>query len=136
FADAAVLDPVTGLPTGATVPVLVFADGDRLNDVPEYALGATADYSYPLSNGMKLAVRGSAQYASEQERHSFGSAVFGDSVLSVDGRIGVEAGRWGAHVFVKNLLDEDGVISPNDVVPEYGLRYRPRTVGLNVTFQY
>lgn len=136
FANAAVLDPVTGLPSGATVPLLVFADGDRLNNVPEWTLAATADYLYPLSNGMKLAVRGSAQYASEQERHSFGSTTVGDSVVTVDGRIGVEAGRWGAHVFVKNLLDEDGLIAPDVAIPDYGLRYRPRTVGLNVTFQY
>ena len=136
FANAAVLDPVTGLPTGATVPLMVFADGDRLNNVPEWTLGATADYLYPLANGMKLAIRGSAQYATEQELHSFGTATVGDSVLTVDGRVGVEAGRWGVHVFAKNLLDEDGLIVPDEVVPNYGVRYRPRTIGLNVTFQY
>lgn len=139
FADAQVVDPVTGLPTGGTVPVLVFSKGDRINDVPEWTGGLTLDYTLPILNDRALFfVRGATQYASYRERNSFGVVTRGDDILTADLRLGVESGRWGVHLFVNNLFDEKGMITSYESAarPGYGLRGRPRTIGLNFKYNY
>lgn len=139
FAQAQVLDPVTGLPTGGTVPTQVFAEGDRINDVPEWTAGLTADYTLPIfSDRMLFVVRGAAQYASAREQRSFGTFVKGDDTVTVDLRAGIETGRWGVHLFAANLFDEQGLINPVQSTTriDYGMRPRPRTVGINVKYFY
>jgi len=137
FAEQLVFDPQTGIPTTETI--LLFADGDRLNLVPEWTLGATLDYIRKLSNAVTLVATGSAQYATQREFRAFGPKVVGDKLLTVDARIGVDIGRWGwgMYLFVRNLTNEDGIIIPSGFkFPNFGTRPRPRTIGVNFKFRY
>ena len=140
FVEATVIDFRTGLPTGETVPILVFADGDRLNLVPEWTLGATLDYVRQMSDAVTLVANGSAQITAEREFRGFGPfgpVAVGDKLLNVDARIGVDIGRWGMYLFAENLTNEDGIITPSVFKgPNFGTRPRPRTIGVNLKFRY
>lgn len=136
YAEALVLDPSTGLPSDESVEILVVTDGDRLNDVPEWTAGATLNYVKPMSNGMEFVTNASAQFAGARETRASGPVAEGDSLLTADLRVGLNMGRWGAYLFAKNLFDEDGIISPITTKQNFGYRYTPRTVGVNVRFTY
>jgi len=135
FAEALVFDPSTGVISGS-VPVLVVTDGDRLNDVPEWTAGATLNYSKPLSNGMEFVTNASAQFAGARETRASGPVAQGDDLFTADLRVGLNMGRWGTYLYAQNVFDEDGIISPITSKVDYGYRYRPRTVGLNLRFNY
>lgn len=135
-AQAQVLDPVTGEPSGASVPIVVYKKGDRISDVPRTTAGLTADYTYPLPHGgLNFVAHASAQYAAAREQVSFTTVTTGDPVTIVDARVGLEAMRWGLYLFGSNLLNNKALITPFDA-NDYGPRPRPRTVGVNFKYQF
>lgn len=137
--DALLRDPVTGLPTGNTTPTVVFYRNDRLNDVPEWTGALTFDFTQPFANDRLLFVtRGGVQYASERESRSYGTGVTGDASTTLDLRVGIEGMQWGLYLFGTNLTNEDALVSPiqSSTRADYGMRYRPRTVGINFKFDY
>lgn len=138
YAQAQELDPVTRLPTGGIVPTLVFNKGDRINDVPEWTGGLTVDYARPISGDLRFVIHGTTQYASRRETRSYGAGVSGDTIVTTDLRLGVETGRWAAHLFGTNLFDEKGIVSPisSATRSDFGYRNRPRTIGLNLKYFY
>ena len=53
--------------------------------------------------------------------------------------MGVEADKWGAYLFAENLFDEDGMVDGPGITPataDLATRLRPRTIGLNVRFDW
>lgn len=136
IAHAQVLDPVTGQPSGASVPIIVYNKGDRISDVPRSTAGLTLDYTRPLSRGgLNLVAHASAQYAAAREQVSFTSVTTGDPVTIADGRVGLESLRWGVYLFGSNLFNSKALITPSKA-NGYGPRPQPRTFGVNFKCQF
>ncbi len=147
--------------TTAGVVIAGFRDGNRLPSTPEFTLAASADYSFPVGDGMQAFVRASAQHvgtrftqASDQEGNprSFVSGLaFGgatgtvptvldlelDSYQLVNLSTGIE---WddglSVTLYVSNLFDENAQLAFDR---ERGGRARlgfstnpPRTIGMTV----
>lgn len=136
YADAVLIDPDTGLPSGETLHSQVIAAGDRLNNVPEWTAGATMGYARPLSGNLEFVANASAQFAGARETRASGQVAEGDDLFTADARVGLNIGQWGFYLYAQNLTDEDGIVTPVTRKVDYGYRYKPRTVGVNVRFVY
>ena len=136
--DAAVLDPVTGAPSGLTTPVQLFSAGDPLNNVPEYTVSTTLDYSRELGGtGWLGVVNLIAQHNANLESRNSGLVNVSEDITRTDFRVGAENENWGIYLFADNLFDEDRATSPPapPTTLESG-RLRPRTIGLNLKYRY
>lgn len=118
---------------------VLFEAGARLNLSPEYTAGALIDYAFPLTaGGLEARISASGNYTSEQEfKTNFGHGV-SDNILVARTSFAVESqDGWAATLYVDNLTDEDGaVVVPPFGVPDWTLRMRPRTVGVQLEYRY
>jgi outer membrane receptor protein involved in Fe transport len=132
--------------TQDTDPIVGGLDGDPLSYVPELSLSMNGDYEWPIFGDSLAYVGGDVAYAGERPaafdvRTPGGNIRETDSYVTLGLRAGIDAGRWNAEVYGKNLTDERGVNSilsednfPNDAL---GLSIiRPRTVGLALGFEF
>jgi len=124
-----------------TVPVSVLGveRGDRVPGVPDYSVSTNLDYVQPLSFG----ARGIANLNAQWVGTSQGVIFHGDpdfdrpAYVVVGGKVGVRWPRLDVSLFVTNLLNQDKIIQrPNIAAVEYGMRVRPRTVGLSASYQF
>ncbi|HTQ21227.1 TonB-dependent receptor, partial [Mycobacterium sp.] len=124
-----------------TVPVSVLGveRGDRVPGVPDYSVSTNLDYVQPLSFG----ARGIANLNAQWVGTSQGVIFHGDpdfdrpAYMVVGGKVGVQWPRLDVSLFVTNLLNQDKIIQrPNIAAVEYGMRVRPRTVGLSASYQF
>jgi outer membrane receptor protein involved in Fe transport len=116
-------------------------DGDPLPYVPEWSLGANADYEWSVGNA-RAYVGGGLAFTGERtvqfnSRAADGSIRKADSFVNLDLRAGAYFGRWSVEVFGKNLTNDLGVTSigaagtlPNGALG-LGLT-RPRTIGVSI----
>ncbi len=125
------------------VPVTLFAAGDRLNFSPQYTAGAGIDYVFPMgSGGYQGQFSASGSYMSEiQTKALVGVAVqtkAADDILV--GRVAFSVNapdHWAASVFVDNVTDQDGRVSPGVAASGvWDVRIRPRTVGLQLEWTF
>lgn len=128
------------LVTGNTV---VVPKGGRPNFSSKYTATASVDYEFNLSAALTGRLFTSASYSSSQVNRLLDPSGGPPVVLQGDDLLVARAGfsigasdRWLTTLFVDNLTDEDGGIpgtsSPLDLTP----RLRPRTVGLQVSYQF
>ncbi len=136
FATQLLVDPLTGLPTGETGEVRVFAEGQRLDDVPEYTINGGFDYRRELFSDYSAAINVTAQHRAKVERTISGVRTFSDDYTYVTARLGLENNRWAFYVFANNLFDEDAGMSVAFPPQFTQLRLRPRTIGLNIRYSY
>lgn len=127
--------------------VRVFPKGGRLQASPEYTVGGSAGYSFPLgSNGWRGKIALSGNYKSEQDFYPYFTVPYhrqGDSRFD-GGRLSFTTelpNRWTVNTFVENLTnryDSDMPIllegEPADT--EWRGRSRPRTIGVQVEYRY
>jgi iron complex outermembrane recepter protein len=119
--------------------VVLFDKGSRLNYSPELTVGAFADCSFPVgSGGYEAQLSLSGYYTSDQTFHGFGgNTAFenpGDSVTMTRVSISLLSPKhWTAALFVDNANDEDAGMP---AVSGYSPRLRPRTIGLQVDYQF
>lgn len=126
--------------TSAGVPVLLFAEGDRLTNSPEHTAGVSIDYEFSLGgNGYEGLFSGSANYISSRTTRGLIAGVTnvreGDNMLTSRLSFAVSSpAGWSASLFVDNLNDERGTpfVGPN-AIPEFN-RIRPRTIGLQLEY--
>lgn len=127
----------------AGVPVTLFAAGDRLNYSPRYTAGAGVDYVFPLgSGGYEGQFSASGTYMSEiVTKNLIGVAVqtkAADEMITGRVAFSVDApAHWAASVFVDNVTNEDGRVSPGVAASGvWDVRIRPRTVGLQLEWTF
>jgi len=125
--------------------VPLVTQGDKL-DTPPWHVSAATDYSftpfesaprgyfhlqYDFDSGYNL------QHASDATYDALANHTAETRLMSA--RIGVRPGRWDASLFVDNLLDSHDITSFFHDVPTSGLvrytAFRPRTIGLTVTYR-
>jgi iron complex outermembrane recepter protein len=150
-------NPVAGLELGVTLSwndltsdaqvrtgpqqVILFDKGERLNNSPEYTVGASADYIFPFGGrGFKGRFSASANYTSEQRLvgwPGFGNrdVTVGDTMLLARTSFSIEAPEhWTASLFVDNVNNEDGA-AIRDPFADFATRPRPRTLGLQLQYR-
>jgi outer membrane receptor protein involved in Fe transport len=115
--------------------------GDRIPYVPKWSGGASAQYSWPLSDSMNGFLRGDYSHIGSSYSDFRPPATFTRPIPATDlvnMRAGVEApdGSWGAYVFVNNLFDSTAIVRASSSAIGVGLTSvttaRPRTVGINL----
>lgn len=132
--------------TQDTDPVVGGLDGDPLPYVPEWSFSLNGDYEWPVMGDALAYVGGDVSYTGERTanfdvRSPDGSLRQTDSYTTVGLRAGIDAGRWSAEIYGKNLTDEQGInaIQAPGSLPGGALGVsiiRPRTVGLSVGFEF
>ena len=113
----------------------MFAEGDRLNYSPEWTGSAATGYRFPLgSGGFNGMIRVSANYSSAQDfrGNTTGTAVIhGDALLIARAQLAIYApGGWSVGLFADNVTNESGATPTVNLLPEWQLRVRPRTLGV------
>ncbi len=127
YVDAKYTESIAGTPV---------QDGDPIVGVPEWTASASATYRWPLWSTVDGFAFGGLQYASEREDVASGF-VPSDSVAKLDLRLGLEGQAWGAYLYAENLSDEDGAVDASAAGPDgLALRYRPRTWGLTLRYDF
>lgn len=130
------LDGAVDVPAGR-----LFDAGDRLNYSPEWTGSAAAGYRFRLgSGGFNGSARVSASYSSGQDfrGNTTGTAVIhGDALLIARAQLVLDApGGWSAVLFADNIADESGATPTVNLLPEWQLRVRPRTLGVQLDFHF
>ncbi|WP_346837871.1 TonB-dependent receptor [Microbulbifer sp. SAOS-129_SWC] len=136
---------------GVNFDYLVAEKGERLPSTAEHTLSASMDHTAELGNGLMLVSRLGAYYQSESMNTVGGGATAADiDAFSLwNASTTLSADKWSATLFVKNLLNEDGVTG---VLPEaymgtapaenfYGNASKdyislPRTIGLSGSYNF
>jgi iron complex outermembrane recepter protein len=123
-------------------PVLLFHEGDRLSYSAEYTTSLSVDYAFPLGkNGMQGRFSTSATYSSEQAYRTIvgGTLIVdeGDPMLISRASFSIDfPRRWSATLFADNINNEDGAYVGFLNVPDWASRTRPRTIGLQLEYQF
>lgn len=116
---------------------LIVAKGDRLEFSPEYSFGVGAQYQWTVGAGYTAQVGVAGDYKSPQTSHVMSNLLApSDSLLIADARVSLLApSNWSASLFVDNFTDENGTVRYVSV-PEWSNRVRPRTIGLQLEYQW
>lgn len=130
------LDGPVDVPAGP-----LFAAGDRLNYSPKWTGSAAAEYRFPLGGGgYHGSARASVNYSSEQDfrGNTTGTAVIhGDALLIARAQLTLDAPRgWSVGLFADNITNEGGATPTVNLLPEWQLRVRPRTIGVQLDHHF
>jgi iron complex outermembrane recepter protein len=129
-------------PPNSTVPLA--RKGDRLNMSPELTVGARADYVFAIgSRGYNGHLAVSGNYTSEQETRGMAGVPYlapGDEMLTSRMSFSIESpSGWEASLFVDNANNEQGAAlrwPPAVATPDWDVRVRPRTIGLQLDYAF
>jgi len=120
---------------------LIAAKGNKIPFVPEWSLGTTLDYIWPVSDKLEGVVHlGYAFRDANYSEPSNDEARENDKYNQVRLRGGIQGERWGLYAFVTNLLNEDDTtykLRPVSATPlTYTTYVRPRTIGVEATWDF
>jgi outer membrane receptor protein involved in Fe transport len=130
------------VPGASSDPDGLFArDGDDIPNVPDYQLGAVAEYTWPgLFANADASVRVDWSYQDDRiiSPNNPATDIDLDSYHLVGLRAGLDTENWTAALYVKNLLDEDeaaydGINTTQD--PRAIITARPRTIGVQLQYR-
>jgi iron complex outermembrane recepter protein len=116
--------------------------GGRMMESPELTVGIGAEYRFPIGeSGLSGFVAADVRYTSESVRYNVAAAQRIESTYDdrydSDLRMGVEADQWTFSTFVENVANESATVGPSAGVGlPLGVRQRPRTIGVQATFNY
>lgn len=119
---------------------LLFAEGTRLNDSPEWTGAVGGGYRTPAFKDMEFVVSSSFAYSSKRLLRFLTGGVLrqteSDAMRVLKASVGFESARWSVDFYGDNLLNDDGAITAPDAnVANTAVRQRPRTVGLQATYR-
>jgi len=132
YTDAKLDDDVL-MPDGSTL----FQKGGQLGRIPKHTFNIGADYSFDdIGYGLSGILSACYSYTDElfrdpaenesEKSHAFGLIDLSFSILSDSG--------WKSRFFVNNLADEDTAILI--IAGSQSMLNRPRTIGVNVTYDF
>jgi iron complex outermembrane recepter protein len=121
---------------------VLFADGARLNDSPEWtgSLGGIYRMSTPWAD-IRGYLSGNFAYGSARAFRFLTANVLNlsasDSHRALKASVGIEGERWSTELYGDNLTNDDGAITAPFAAGAFmSIRQRPRTVGLRVMYDY
>ncbi len=119
---------------------IVVSKGQQTQLVPKTTVTASASYRWPMgTHGLYGIGYLDVQHTSPRTLNFGVVTTESDAITQGNLRLGVETAKWGAYLFAENLLDDDGMTSgpsPSAFYSDAATRLRPRTVGLNVRFDF
>jgi iron complex outermembrane receptor protein len=117
---------------------VLFRKGERLNFSSKYTGGAFAEYSFPMGGrGIRGVFSASANYVSKQSNRGAGYLAQGGDLTIARASFAISsAPHWSATLFGDNLSNEQDAIPAVYPVPYWYPRPRPRTVGLQLEYQF
>ncbi len=127
---------------------LLFAEGTPLNLTPDLILAAKAEYVWDMGNGWDATFSGSVQHTEARPLTVISQpSLFGDDIIRADVRFEVGTESYSIYAIVNNLVNEDGVITPDNeqglrqsagasFSGQLGTRLRPRTYGLGLRYNF
>ena len=122
--------------------VLLFGKGDRLNSSPEYTIGGSVAYAFPLGgNGFEGRFSAAANYTSKMETRSISgvllSNVLGDPMLIGRTSFSIDSPdhHWASTIFVDNVNNERGTPTGVQGPLPLAMRVRPRTIGVQIDYR-
>lgn len=117
--------------------------GDRLDFSPEYTLGASASYVFPLgaagyTGGLSI---GANYRAPQYVANILAATTTSDPTFNAQGSLSIQAPKhWNVNLYVENLTNDYRSSTPppgpGSTFEEWRLRPRPRTVGVQVEYKY
>lgn len=114
--------------------------GDRLPNAPRWMGTLSADYTFPLSNGLDGFVGGQMRAVDERYWIPESSAVLPQylmpSYVTVDLRAGVRRGEAQFQLFVRNVGDERAQLANANFGPNFVATSRPRTIGASISTKF
>jgi len=123
----------------STTPLTV---GTPILNIPKYTGNASVTYTYPLANNYSIVTRLSDSYIGPATDISFTYVPLASYNL-VAGRIGLEASKWSAFVFVDNATNRHAQLSTNTtsfswLIPSLTrvATNQPRTFGLDASYRF
>jgi iron complex outermembrane recepter protein len=122
--------------------VILFEEGTRLNYSPEYSIGASTDYVFPIgAGGLQGRFSASANYTSEQDvRSVLGTTLVqssGDPMLIARASFSLTAAdHWTASIFADNINNELDSPLRSPLAADFAVRVRPRTVGIQLEYRW
>jgi iron complex outermembrane receptor protein len=148
------LRPMRGLLLGANIShndlrydsdvvsggLVIIPQGSTLG-TPRTTYGAFADYAFPIGS-FTARLAGSLDYISEGCQWGFTAArvprkTCGTDIKGTRASVSLESGsRWSATLFGENLLNRNDRYSVVAGLPDWDNRLRPRTIGLQVEYNY
>jgi iron complex outermembrane receptor protein len=115
--------------------------GDRIPNTPKFTASGYAQYTHAVNSSMDAVMRVQVNHVGDSQtyfsaRSSFYQSL--DAYTQVDLRAGLQAERWNATVFVKNLTDKRAEVDKlyQTDSPLSVFTTRPRTIGLSVDYRF
>jgi iron complex outermembrane recepter protein len=122
--------------------VVLFPKGTRLNNSAEWtgSVGGTFRAASPFADADWI-VSTNYVYRSRIDSRALNrtlvSVTQSDALRSLKASVGLERQRWSVNLYGDNLLNNLDPITPPDALYDgTSVRQRPRTIGLQATFQY
>ncbi len=111
--------------------------GDRLPFVPKLSASLSADYTWPIADGLNGLLHADASYTDKTASQFRPTFVYYEKVpaYTVLGlRAGVEGEGWGAYAFAQNLTNSVGPVSVTSAAGalDQVVSLTPRTLGVMV----
>ncbi len=137
----------SGLELDSDVPfgtpsVVLFQGGERVNLSPEWTGSVGGSYRVATpARRLDAVISSSFNYRSSVTlRYLMASTLTpseSESTRNLKASVGLESDRWTLLLFGDNLLDDrDGIMPPDLTFAGTSIRQRPRTIGLQATFNY
>lgn len=134
-------EDVFNFDAGSGRNVLLFPEGSRLNDSPEWtgSVGATYRAATPMQ-GTDFVLSANHAYGSRRLLRFLTAGVItetqSDVMRQLKVTLGMENDRWSVELFGDNLLNEEGAVTAPDInVAGTAVRLRPRTIGLQAAYR-
>lgn len=128
----------SGLKARESLPTLGAEDGDRTPNSPAWSGSLAADYVLPLTDRWNVSLGGGVRIAS----HTYSLFIHDPQTMrissyeAIDLNAGVSNDRWTFRGYVKNLTNEDTLLSLGTRSQARGVQMQPRTVGVAVDLRF
>jgi iron complex outermembrane receptor protein len=116
-------------------------DGDRIPNTPRFTTNGSAQYTLPLTPHLDGVLRGEVSYVGASQTYFDSRSLFFQTLAPyalADFRVGVQADKWNATLFVKNAFNRraqvDKLYQEDSPLSEFTAR--PRTVGVNLNYRF
>ncbi len=115
--------------------------GDRIPHTPKFTASGYAQYTHAINDSMDAVFRAQVNHVGSSQTYFSARSDFFQNLAAytlVDLRAGLQADRWNATVFVKNLIDKRAEVDKlfQTDSPLSVFTTRPRTIGLSVDYRF
>jgi outer membrane receptor protein involved in Fe transport len=131
-----------GPPAPLGQDVVLFAQDARINDSPEWtgSVGGSYRAATPMAN-MDFVMSSNLAYGSVRQQRSLSGATLivnsSQDISDLKASMGLQGDRWSLDLYGDNLLDDGDKVEPPQASRGLtSVRLRPRTIGLQVAFDF